>query len=282
MEEVMNNLYVYGCSFAWSPDDDNAWPRKLAKHYNLELVNKGFPGYGILQTFEAWKLLEKDMKPGDMNIVCLSSPDRTYFFPEAPFFSQLAHADAPNILDQLTDNVATKIKKSKSSYVNYYVDLHQPQHFLWLVECWLRWLDVKSKDLGVKTIVIPAFPELLPALEGNFENLLIFKKSLMDISEEEYGDPKYGRVFNGPYDLRANHLCISNHNVLVAKVIESLELGYVKESTVDWHSGLIKSKNILDENWRKKEFSYAKFDEKFFYEKNIYDTIVDHLIKDKF
>ena len=268
---------MYGCSFAWTTHEPKSWPYQIAKHFNLTLENKGFPGYGILQTFESWKLLEKDMKPGDMNIVCLSHPDRSYFFPEAPFYSQLGHASSPMILDNVDVDVSKKIKKLTSVYTDYHLHLHRQDHLLWLVECWLRWLDAKSEMLCTKTIVIPAFGELLPALTDRFNNLLIFKKSLMEICQEEYADAKYKEVFDRQYDLRSNHLCISNHNVLVDKILTAIESGNVAESTTGWHTGLINSKNILDDEWCSAEFCHSKFDEKFFYPVNIYHEIIDHL-----
>lgn len=273
-----NKLYVYGCSFSWTPNDIRTWPYQIANHFDLELVNTGFPGQGILQHFKNWKDREKDMELGDMNIVVLSSPDRTFFFPEVPFFSQLVHAEAPHILDKVDDSISSKIKKAKDAYINYYAHLHNPEHFLWLVECWLRWLDTKSKELGTKTIVISAFDENLSALNDNFENLLIFKKSLTDISQSEYAHSKFEKVFNGAYDLRANHLCLANHNVLTQKVIESVDLGYVNDSFSDWHTQIINDENILNSEWRDDNFCKAKFDEKFFYDINIYDKIIEHLV----
>jgi hypothetical protein len=274
-----NKLYVFGCSFSWTTYEPRAWPYQLAKHFNLTLENKGFPGYGIFQTFESWKLLEKDMKPGDMNVVCLSHPDRTYFFPDAPFYSQLGHAESHTILDLVPKDISEKIKKVNSTYINYFLHLHRQEHPLWLVECWLRWLDTKSKELGTKTIVIPAFKELLPVLDGNFENLLILKKSLNDVSQSEYADSKYKKLFDGQYDLRSNHLCISNHNILITKMIEALDLGYFNNPEDDWHAGIINEINVKDTQWQSKEFCRTKFDEKFFYEENIYDKIIDHLIE---
>lgn len=276
---MKNKLYVFGCSFAWTPEDTRTWSSQIAKHFNLELVNTGFPGQGILQHFKNWQDLEKDMKPGDMNIISLSSTDRTYFFPQAPYFSQFAHAEAPNILDNLDSENTNKIKEAIPAYIDYFKYLHNPDHYLWFVKCWLRWLDAKSKMIGTKTIVIPAFDELLPALQDNFENLLIFQKTLTDISQSEYADEKFEKVFNGPYDLRANHLCFSNHSVLAKKVIESINIGYVKDSFSGWHSKLINDENILQQDWCNTNFHRGKFDEKFFYGENIYDKIMDHLVR---
>ena len=131
--------------------------------------------------------------------------------------------------------------------------------------------------VGTKTIVIPAFGELLPALTDSFKNLLIFKKPLMEICQEEYSSVKYKEVFDKQYDLRSNHLCISNHSVLVDKILTAIESGSVVDSTIGWHAGLINSKNILDNEWCSSEFCYSKFDEKFFYPVNIYHEIIDHL-----
>jgi hypothetical protein len=276
---MSNKLYVFGCSYAWTTYEPRSWPYRLAKHFNLTLENKGFPGFGILQTFESWKLLEKDMKPGDMNVVCLSHPDRTYFFADAPFYSQLGHAESSQIiLDNLEDRISKKIKKVKSTYIDYYLHLHRQEHYLWLVECWLRWLDTKSKELGTKTIVIPAFVELLPVLNGDFKNLLILKKPLMEISQGEYGDVRCKEIFDGKYDLRSNHLCISNHNVLLSKILDGIKLGYISDSMSDWHTGLINPENFLIPDWHSTEFCYTKFDDKFFYPDNIYNNIVKEII----
>ena len=99
----------------------------------------------------------------------------------------------------------------------------------------------------------------------------------MEICQEEYSSVKYKEVFDKQYDLRSNHLCISNHSVLVDKILTAIESGSVVDSTIGWHAGLINSKNILDNEWCSAEFCYSKFDEKFFYPVNIYHEIIDHL-----
>jgi hypothetical protein len=279
---MKNKLYVFGCSFAWSPDDHRVWPRQIAKHFDLELVNTGFPGQGILQHFKNWKDLEKDMKSGDLCIVVLSSLDRTFFFPEVPYFSQYVHAEAPNILDNLDSHTADKIKTAIPAYIDYYKYLHNSNHNLWFVECWLRWLDAKARTLGTKTVIIPAFNEIIPALQDNFDNLLIFKKALTDISQEEYHEKKFEKVFNGSFDLRANHLCFKNHNVLVSKIIGGVSLGILENTENGWSRSIIRDRNIADKEWVDSQLCFKKFDEKFFYNENIFNEIVEHLVNGKY
>ena len=139
----------------------------------------------------------------------------------------------------------------------------------------MRWLEIKSKDLKSKTIILPDFVELLPFLSGNFKNVIISNKPTFEICQEEYDNAKYEEVFNRQYDCRSNHLCFDNHKVLIKKlknVLRNIDVDWHS----DWHQGLINDFNIKDPNWHLDQFCPAKFDEKFFYDENIYDKIIDH------
>lgn len=275
----MSKLFVYGDSWVYAYNEDRAWPNQLAKHLKLECVNRGYPGLGILQTFEQWQ--QDDIRPGDQIVVVLTSPDRSYFFKELPWFSQLVNATVEN--DSRFDNVDKstfkKIKSLKNSFIDYHTNLHNPDHMVWFIKCWLFWLDAQSKELGTRTIVIPAFSECLPALNHQWSNLIVMPSPLGPVSLNEVNSAKYNETFFGSLDPRANHITFSNHEILLKKIINAMETGLFLDSDKGWVEKLVTKENLYSPEWCYKNFSSAKFDDKNFFSYNKLNDIIQKLIK---
>ena len=98
----MNKLYTYGCSFTqgmWEFDSteegeveyrgigcskvvqynskDN-WGKKLSKELNLEYVNRGYEGSGVLYALHCMSKDLGDYQEGDVVIIQMSYPERKY------------------------------------------------------------------------------------------------------------------------------------------------------------------------------------------------------------
>jgi hypothetical protein len=275
----MSKLFVYGDSWVYAYNEDRAWTNQLAKSLNLTCVVRGFPGLGILQTFELWQ--HDTIQPGDQIVIVLTSPDRSYFFKELPWFSQLVNATVKNDyrFDNVDPAVSQKIKNVKNTFIDYHVSLHNPEHIIWFIKCWMFWLDNQSKELGTQTIIIPAFNECLTALDQQWDNLLIMPTALGPVSLNEVNSEKYQETFFGSLDPRANHLTFSNHVILVEKIINALSNKKFLNSDLGWVSKNIIKENLILKDWCYDNFSLAKFDDKNFFNYNKLDEVIQQLIK---
>ena len=261
-----NNLYCYGDSYVWSSGFPNNWSNQLAKKLDANLVDCGYPGFGILQTFEKWYQNIPLYKEGDQIVIMLSHPDRTYFFKKDPGFSQVGNA-----LSNKNKDTANEM----SAMIEYYKHLHSNMHILWFTKCWQHWIDSVSAKLKIKTIVIPLFNEVLPALDYTLPNQIIFKNPIYNISRRELADDKFLEIFENKIDPRENHLCFSNHKILCDTIFQSIITGKLVE--IDWIDGCVTSENLQNDKWVSSELSYEKFNNRIFFTTNIFNEVIKSL-----
>jgi hypothetical protein len=251
------NIFFYGDSYVFN-HGGKSWIKNLANTLNLNYIDRGYPRYGILQTFERWENDLLKFNSGDQIIIVLSHPDRTYFFPDLPEFTQEINSYNFNF-SEVPNLITNKVKKAIPAFRDYYAYLHDTINIIRFTSCWLHYLNQIATNLGTKIIVIPAFDEVLPAFNYNWSNLLIFKKSLYSISSSEISNEKYNKVFQHISDPRANHLCYSNHLMLHDKLIELIKTGKVKDIDTGWKNNILIKENFFNEEWIFFEFCPEKF-----------------------
>jgi len=277
---MKNKLYIFGSSYAWYHNDDRTWPFQLAKGLDVEMANLGYPGHGVLQMFYYWQSVQAQMQPGDWNLIHWPRPDRSFFFKDMPNFSQESHGDSDKVLERVDKEVAEKIVGLRSKFSDYHKFLHVPDHQDWFMQCWIRWLDSKAKQLGTKTIIISENNDFLRLIDQDeLENLLVLEKSILEISENESADEKIQKVFNSGFDPRANHLCISNHRVLTNKILEAVKIGKFENPNEGWMQQAVTRELLLDNEWCYNEFCYEKFSVPDFFEKNCFEEVLDFMHK---
>ena len=225
-------------------------------------------GSALSWTYHRFELARSSIAPGDVLLVALTSIDRVWFFPELPYFSSplsIGSGDADGHLSRPQCQAAL-------AYYRYLDD--QDQRVLQLVN-WLDMLDAFVLSRRVRCLVLPSFPDSRSVIEASSIPLRdgrVAYGSVRSAGErfhscigrtrwQNLGLSSGGDLFSvyraecanydilpPPADMRRNHLCRDNHEILAAKVT-----GWVKdgESVVldGFREGLITKRTLSVENW---------------------------------
>jgi hypothetical protein len=248
-------LYVFGDSFG-APTINNhgiekIWPTLLAAETDSELYNGCIVGGS--QDFAFWQLynLSEKITKNDIIILVLSHPNRMWYVPDDPSLSYSQYVK--NLVSKHGKNIADAASMYESFIQNPYIDAMR-------VDQRLAWLSYTSYLNGWRSpVVIDGFYQERPHSRKyqhiNFSNgNLTSDVSALEVkgvfSGEDLKNNKIYQKVIGSDDFRFNHLILSNHKILVKKLLSTIE----NNSILDLTSGFIK--HILDENSIKdKEFS---------------------------
>jgi hypothetical protein len=239
----MNKLYVFGDSYAAPSinkhDTEKTWPSLLAKALNRELYNGAVVGGS--QDFSFWQLynLTEKIDSDDVIVVVLTHPSRMWYVPDDPSlgYSYYVKNTSKDVLDAA--------KKYEKYIQNPFLDLMKVEHRLaWL--SYTAWLN----DWG-SPIIIEGFYQEKPQ-SFKYKHIIMSNGNLTsNVSAPEVkgidgevnllGNPIYEQVI-GADDYRFNHLILSNHRILVDKLLATIN----KKEPLDLKSGFIKQ--VLDKN----------------------------------
>lgn len=232
----MSKLWLTGDSFSVTlkdDDPDRVWLKQVAKGLgDYELKNCSYPG--TCQDW-AWGFLElnaNDISSDDQIIVVLTEPSRYWFFEEHPTITNSHILDFDKAIDhpERVQAVELFIKHIQRHNLDYQHCLHR-----------LGWLNnmVHVKKWKKPLIIHGAnqnhfgqdYLDKLNFSIGNLTGVSFFEKG------EEI-------EFRG-FDMRYNHLCLSNHDILAEKVINALTTGERLDLTTGFIQGIYTSK-LLD------------------------------------
>lgn len=212
----MPTLYVTGDSFSHIPPghtNPRIWSIALANRLGYKLANQSMPGAGQDWSCRYIDAVTNLITPEDQLIFVVTDPARFWFYEEFPEVSNYHIWET-----DLIDRIGKARTKAIESYVKHIqrpaLDLQSFLHRLgWLnniatVRCWRKPLVVWG---GFNY-------NINPQKELDFPNLIFSKGNLLEVSRsEELNDiPWIG------LDTRYNHLCLSNHNILVDKIVDTL------------------------------------------------------------
>jgi hypothetical protein len=228
----MAKLYVIGDSFTAPPkppDPQKVWPMMVAEQLGVELVNASM--VGTAQDW-CWLHLQQwllEMTPDDYLIVALTHPSRYWFFDDIP---KLTH---PNIID--LDRWCSKEQaKAIEMFVRY---IQRPTVDIIQVNNRLAYIAYQVKNRGLRRpLMIKCFDqdvsqgETFPEL--NWANGILME----DVQRLEFDPPDLDEDNTGYWhgiDARYNHMCLSNHPIMAAKVVDAL----LNDKTLDLKSGFL-------------------------------------------
>jgi hypothetical protein len=234
---VLNNFCVFGDSFAYRNDDNpHTWMALTADKFNLDLKIAAVPGSGQDYTFGQLYHFRHFITPNDRVVVVLTEPGRRWLFKDKPEYSNIYIFNYKEVLS------SDECKKLES-YVKYIQD--DSLDNLAMINR-LGWLDsLASRQRWNKPLVIKAFDMVID--EDEYPHLSFAQGCLTNVSRNEFIG-NHLEVLRG-YDFRYNHLCLSNHKILAAKLIDY----YSRGSTVDLTTGF-KSSIIADNFYRDSNF----------------------------
>lgn len=250
-------LIVVGDSFSVEPyqghDTTVTWARQVAQQLNLRLWN--LSQYGVSQDwcFEQLRMgfiaEQQPITAEDRIIVMLTHPNRYWFF-----------QDLPHLSNSLIIDVGQYLNRQQATAVHsYFEHIQRPQLDTLQMVMRLGWLAhqidllnlppplmIKCFDMDVRETA--AYPQFTWA-QGD-----LFQVQLAEFAAA-CGDPL---TYFGGTDLRYNHLCLVNHQVLALKLINWFQHGTAVNLAEDFHRDLIQPHSQRDAKFCSEQFEDYK------------------------
>lgn len=252
----MNKLYIFGDSYAAPCIDkhntEKTWPSLLAKALHLELYNGAVVGGS--QDFAFWQLysLAEKIDSNDIIVVVLTHPNRMWYVHDNPSLGVSTYVKSTS------REIADAAEKYEKHIQNPYLDLMKVEHRL-------AWLSYTAYLNNWKfPIVIDAFYQERPQ-SLKYKHIIFANGNLTsDVSSSEVkgiynelnlcDNSLYEQII-GANDYRFNHLMLSNHKILVDKLVATIN----KKESLDLKSGFVQ--HVLDKNSIKdKDFAEKELD----------------------
>jgi hypothetical protein len=247
---MTGKLLITGDSFSYTGlfDNERAWPNQIANKLNFKLINASL--VGCSQDFICQAILDHIpvITPDDQLIVVLTGPNRIWLF-----------EDAPTLTHPWAGDLETTVGKDRALAAKlYFKHIQRPQldtmHVMFRL-AWLNHLTVMNN--WRKPLVILGFSQDLGNF-SNYPNLIFSNGNLTEhVTIEEQTNPNEN-LFNG-YDPRYNHMCLSNHDILVEKIYQTLTLGSPLDLTYGFNKRLLSKQTLQDKSLADKELCLEAF-----------------------
>lgn len=242
-------IYIYGDSFS-EPFDLPTWPSVLGRNLAQDVMNYGSPGSSWPHIWSWMHNTCDQWQPDDQIIVTLSSVFRTWFWRDQPHVSG---AHVINI-EQLVD---AKDRLKIRAMQQYYQYLEQEHLLIEGTVNRLGWLSARSRITGRDVLLLRCFDDFsydfMLNMAKPFDNLTVFRGCLTDdVSRPEVSPDLGDSVF--ACDPRANHMIISNHEILADLLTAVIRARAEPDLTqAPWHRGVVTEQRLLDTQWAQAE-----------------------------
>ena len=232
----MTTLRIVGDSFASTElhgvGKDKVWFSQLNDMLGTKLFNNSM--LGAAQDF-AWHSLHDwapFITPDDYVVVILTHPARFWFLEDDATMGKADH------IRELDYRYGKEIADAAEMYVRY---IQRPLLDTLFLENRLGWLAYQTHfRKWRRPLIIKAFDQhITQAIE--YPELNFANGNLTKVSEKEIIGGDFNKWGKG-YDIRFNHLCLSNHKILAEKIHAALTL----EQSLDLTQGF--KENFLDES----------------------------------
>ena len=247
----MSKLYIIGDSFTAPPPTDATelvWTMKVARALGAELVNGSRIGasqdYCWAQLTQVMQVITAD----DYLIVAVTHPSRYWFFEDIP---QLTHS---NIID--FDNYCSREQaKAAEMYIRY---IQRPQLDTLHLTLRMSYLAYHIKSKGLRRpLMIKCFQQDVGESEHYPEFNWAVGTLTSDVEMMEFNPPSLGedigKIWNGA-DVRYNHLCLCNHEIMTNKVVEALSNDTVLDLTQGFNQGMLDENSLFDDTLLNTQF----------------------------
>jgi hypothetical protein len=195
-----------------------------------EVENNGMGASGLAYTYTMVDKFRKDFKKGDTLIVSLTTLPRYFFFKDRPWLSSV------NIFK--SESTTPEEKEATKNFFCYLQNLDLD----WVIlRNFLYTLDSLSSSIGLKTICLPCFDDVMNIDHTDYPNIIIASGCLKTISDKEINCESLRNDLMMSVDPRSSHMCFSNHAILARKIIDSINTG----SPINLHYGFVE--NIITE-----------------------------------
>ena len=240
-------LYFFGDSFVQNRAFPYwAWTKSIGKTLGIEYKNLAQGATSLEYTYGEFELHHQKFVPGDILIVGITNEDRFNFFPDRQRLSTLWAFDAK------MHRYLPEEKTAVEYYLKYlYNPANQSRHLI----NFLHNVQDVTKRKSLRTIIIQTLglsnytnSLLYP---GRFDKLYIATGTLHSISMSELAVGQNSDIShdkNG-IDMRYNHLCKSNHDILSGKILKHLTDNDPIDLTVGFNKKIITPEIKKSTNW---------------------------------
>jgi len=250
MKDSTVRLWIFGDSWSAlraSQDPERIWTRQLARRLSdhlqtpVQLRNSSLVGCAQDWITEQFLLNTAEMQAQDYVIIVLTSPQRYWFFKDKPDLTNW------NIID--FDQWVTADQARAAEYYIKHIQRDEIDHLHMINRLGNIAYEAAARGLR-RPLIIRGFAQDLGVAE-HYPDLNIAQGFLTKIQAEEYADQQElerlytsggTNWFNG-FDCRYNHLCLSNHDILVDKLLPAL----VKNKQPDLTQGF--KTDLIAKNW---------------------------------
>lgn len=242
-------LWIFGDS--WSAIDSNrdpprSWTRQLAQRLSqttgrpVQVRNHSLVGAAPDWITEQYLKNTASMGSDDYVIMILTSPYRVWYFEDQPSLTNFNIIDFDSVIDQeQAQAVELYIKHIQRTKID---TLHTVNR--------LGNIAYESASRGLRRpLLVKGFDQDLNVAES-YPDICIANGYLTSIQYNEYAELDRMAEITGPapnwfygFDCRYNHLCLSNHDILVDKLLE----GLLKNRSPDLTQGF--RQNLIKETW---------------------------------
>lgn len=251
-EQKPPTLYVIGDSFSIPPketDSTPTWPQLVARGLKTQLgqtvVLENHSVMGCSQDY-IWEvlqgILEHRITSQDYLVIALTHPSRFWYFDRLP---ELTNS---NIID--LDSIVSKDEAKAIEYFIRYIQ--RPRLDLIHINNRMGYLayQVLKRKLN-RPVIMKCFGQDVDQAE-TWPEINWAKGVLMDdVQQWEFEDIDADRDAKFWYGLdgRYNHMCLSNHQILADKLVNSLIADSACDLTQGFVKGLIKSNALQDDDF---------------------------------
>ena len=232
-------LWCFGDSYITSKN--NNWTSEIATYLECDEKNFGICGSSLEFMYSMFDQATFD--DNDYVIIVLTEINRRYFFPQYPDVST----------PTLPDSVLSKVSRLERKAMNqYFIHLNNDSVHKANLKNFLYHVQYVTERKNLTTIVFNCFSDYEFINNTNYPNLVLVPGTLFSISAGEIENSPWFYQKFGNMDIRANHLCLTNHRILADKVIN-----YYKTQTPIVLDGFV-TDIITDNNYRDLIFQEAE------------------------
>ena len=300
----MPTLWSLGDSYAEKWDDDRNYIRIIGAKLDLNIksgIELAIGGTSLPHLFiTQWLKLRDRIGTGDLLLIALTSPTRTYFWEKYPRVSNTStiktHRAGKKSIKSVKhgdDSGSDLTDQEIIAFNDYYVYLHRNDlHLAWL-QTWLIEVDLVCARAGANAVILDCFGDLKNLTSSNGVNDQLRKShiashlaefgrldgytglvsstglssiirghgDLYSVSLSELGDDVTRQWFLNNDDPRMNHLGADNHTILANKIVSSVTHRTKLDLTSGWHTNYIKTSYFSSNDWLQQHMSWPLWTE---------------------
>lgn len=214
-------LYTFGDSFVKTFDETPEWvyTSLVAKEFNTVEKNFGVISSSLEYTFHQFEEHRNNFVEGDIIIIALTLPDKTYFFHDRPSFSHV-----------WTYEKELHTVEEKSAMEMYYKHLHNSKNIKFNLINFLHSVQEVTVRKKLHTVILKSLFKDVDNIvnKERYPDLHIANDYLWETMKLEIADSTLASYLNESkfiYDTRELHFTEPNHRVIADSIISAIKHG---------------------------------------------------------